>query len=115
MDLTNGPTKILNAPKPIKTIKIIKPYGSILAYLEDRCSGRIPISTCEPSSGGTGIRLKTPSMRLIAIKFTKIKLTTSDAGKKRKIILKPTANMKFAKGPLNPTQMISLLGFFSAQ
>lgn len=75
----------------------------------------MPITKREPSSGGIGMRLKTPSKTFIMIKFSKIKVIFAFKGANFNGILRIKASIKFASGPLKPTQIISLLGFFKAQ
>lgn len=69
----------------------------------------------EPSRGGMGIRLKTPNTRFMTIKFTIIKLKTKGKGIIFNKIDNTNARIRFDKGPLAPTQIISLFGFFNAQ
>lgn len=66
----------------------------------------------EPSRGGIGIRLKTPNMTFMIIKFSNIKFKGKDKRVNLNIMLKINAKIKFARGPLNPIKRISLLGFF---
>ena len=48
-----------------KNMIIKKPNGSISIYALDNLSGNTPMTTREPSRGGIGMRLKTPSITLI--------------------------------------------------
>ena len=102
-------------PDQTKNMIIKKPNGSISIYVLDNLSGKTPITTREPSSGGIGMRLKTPSITLINIKFSKTALINEECGKNLNNILKIIANIKFAKGPLKPIQITSLFGFLNAQ
>ncbi len=77
---------------------IIKPKGSILAYLSARSCGNNPIRILEPSKGGMGIRLKTPKIILIKMRFLSTKSQVTDKGKILQSRLKIRAKIKLAAG-----------------
>ncbi len=85
------------------------------AYREAKGSGSNPITTREPSSGGNGMRLNTPKITLIRMSWAQIYWISAVAGMNLRTIERTKAKRRFATGPLNPTQIMSLFGFPNAQ
>ena len=93
----------------------MKPYGSTEAYKEADLAGNIPITIREPSKGGIGIKLKTPNITFINIRFSHMDDQNDPEGNNFHRTLKANAKIRFANGPLAPTHIISLLGFLKAR
>ena len=103
-------SKIRRLAKLSKIIKAININGPLMVNLRlnsSKLSGKIANKILEPSSGGIGIRLKTPKIRLINIKNDK-KITNKLLGPKLgamtlNIIMKIKTLMKLDKGPAKDT------------
>jgi hypothetical protein len=101
----------------IRRIKIISPYlcMKLSASMASR-SGSRPINIFPPSSGCSGIRLKTARVMLIVTVYSRRKVM-NEMGKKgllimRKIIDNITARIIFDNGPERAINAPSFFGFF---
>jgi hypothetical protein len=77
----------------------MNPYGSISKYCRDISSGSKLATTREPSKGGMGIRLNTPNIKFMRIRWLKMKTRTSGKGMSLNNRLNRKANMILERGP----------------